>query len=61
MGAPFILIGAYAPAAELYDPTTGLFTLTGNPPGGGSRGTLLASGLVLVTNDYTPVAQLYRP
>ena len=53
-------------SAELYDPSTGTFTPTGNmaEPGGG-RATLLASGQVLITGydwwRFSPIHEIYDP
>ncbi|MBZ5642941.1 MAG: choice-of-anchor D domain-containing protein [Acidobacteriia bacterium] len=63
----FVLV----PTAELYDPVSGTFSLTGSPsvPRGEHTATLLANGKVLIagglalseTNPATPSAELYDP
>jgi len=60
----------YYGAAELYDSTTGTFSLSGNlvnSIGDGSTATLLQNGKVLITgginssNIATPIAEVYDP
>jgi hypothetical protein len=55
-------------SAELYDPSTGVFTATGDmiEPGGGHTAILLATGKVLIVGGYTrypyvALAELYDP
>jgi hypothetical protein len=54
--------------ADLYNPTTGMFSLTGSmtSPRNGARATLLADGQVLVVggvdgSDVLASAELYQP
>jgi hypothetical protein len=50
-------------SAELYDPLTGVFTLTGsmNTAREGHTATLLNSGMVLIAGGGLPSAELYNP
>jgi len=58
------MTGTAVASAELYDPTTGTWTMTGSANGvpafGGFAG-LLSPGEVLVTNGHGGYAQLYNP
>jgi hypothetical protein len=49
--------------AELYDPSTGSFSVTGatEVDRGGATATLLSNGTVLVTGGGGPTAELYDP
>jgi hypothetical protein len=57
--------GATPISAELYDPSTGIFTPASNMGGPGGGATLLASGKVLITPDYFDVRpiqdEIYDP
>ena len=52
-------------AAELYDPSTGIFTPTGGTTTAGGIATLLGNGKVLITGDtpqvYDPVTDSFAP
>src|SRR5712691_11605403 len=64
-GGFFVLSGFQPPSAELYDPLTGTFTITGAMVGNSTvshTATLLTNGLVLITGgNSTSRAQLYDP
>jgi IPT/TIG domain/Galactose oxidase, central domain len=54
-------LGTYIVSAEIYDPSTGTFTATGNMiSGGGVRSTLLQDGRVFIAEDGN-AAEIYDP
>lgn len=54
-------LGTYIVSAEIYDPSTGTFTATGNMiSGGGARSTLLPDGRVFIAQDGN-AAEIYDP
>ena len=62
-GKVLIAGGSSLPTAELYDPSTGVFVLTGdlNINRSGHTATLLNNGQVLIVGGYTETAELYDP
>ncbi|MBZ5617727.1 MAG: hypothetical protein LAQ69_03170 [Acidobacteriia bacterium] len=62
-GVPFFVPDLILASAELYDPSTGAFTATGDMTTARAwqAATLLTSGKVLIAGGTAPVAELYDP